>query len=271
MKSHYLSQYNAFIHYQVIKGEKSTVVYLPGLSTPSMALFLTVVTHPDIIGQHSILIDYLGSGFSDQPANFDHSMQSHAETIAVVLDAENVQKCTFIGHSMGGTVGILLAKMRPDLVARLIVAEANILPGGGIGTSYIASFNQTEYVEQIFPTTLAKWRESAKFGDSTASYNLVAWQYADPVGIYRCAQALVNLDESFANIFFNLDIPRTFIYGEHSLPAYTGQSRGDTPHPELLQQNGIRVGIVPNSGHNMILDNLADFVELLKQVIQSSI
>ena len=32
-------------------------------------------------------------------------------------------------HSMGGSVAIMLASRRPDLVSRLVVAEANLDPG----------------------------------------------------------------------------------------------------------------------------------------------
>lgn len=265
MPSYYFAEYDAFIHYHKIGTDTPTIVYLPGLSTASSALFLPVVGHPTMCGHSALLIDYLGSGFSDQPADFDHSMQHHAETIAAILDAENVRDCTLIGHSMGGTVGIMLAKLRPDLVARLIVAESNILAGGGVGTSYIASFSEEEYVNQIHPAILTKARDKAKEGDISAGFTVMTWQAVDPVGVYRSSQALVHLPDEFATTFFALPMPRLFIYGERSLAENIGKSRGDTPDPDLLRQHGITVGIVPNSGHNMILDNLAGFVELLQQ------
>ena len=58
-------------------------------------------------------------------------MDTHAETVALILDHENIKSAIVVGHSMGGTVAIMLAISRPDLVSKLIVGEGNIVPGGG--------------------------------------------------------------------------------------------------------------------------------------------
>ncbi len=58
-------------------------------------------------------------------------MENHAETVASILDHENIKSAIVVGHSMGGTVAIILAISRPDLVSKLIVGEGNIVPGGG--------------------------------------------------------------------------------------------------------------------------------------------
>ena len=62
-------------------------------------------------------------------------MEDHAETVACILEHENITSAIVVGHSMGGTVAIMLAISRPDLVSKLIVGEGNLVPGGGAGTS----------------------------------------------------------------------------------------------------------------------------------------
>ena len=78
MKSILIPEYRAFVRYFDIVGDESTTfVYLAGLSTSAVLGLLDIATHPKIRGKRSLLIDYLGSGFSDIPTGFDHSMEHH--------------------------------------------------------------------------------------------------------------------------------------------------------------------------------------------------
>ena len=125
MKSLYLSEWNAFIRYYEIAGGGETVVYIPALSFPAVANFLSVATHPKMPKHRAIFVDNLGSGFSDYSEIFSYSMEDHAQTVARILDHEGVKDATVVGHSMGGTVAIMLALSRPDLVSNLVVGEAS--------------------------------------------------------------------------------------------------------------------------------------------------
>jgi pimeloyl-ACP methyl ester carboxylesterase len=70
-----------------------------------------------------IAIDLPGFGQSDvlpPPAE----MATHARAIATVLDELGVGPSTVVAHSMGGVVAIKLQGVRPDLVAKLVLANA---------------------------------------------------------------------------------------------------------------------------------------------------
>jgi len=269
MKSLYLAEWNTFIRYHEISGKGRTLVYLPGLSIPSVDQFLSVVTHADMTGYHSLLIDYIGSGFSDNSARFDCSIENHARSVAAVLENEGAKGCIIIGHSMGGTVGIMLAVSRPDLVSKLIVAEANISPGGGETTRRIAAYSESEYVNEAHQIFLEEVRKAEKEGDMTAAFINSAWSKADPPGLYKSSVALVELDETFKEQFQKLSIPRTFIYGEESLPKDRNMVQPDAPDPDEMEGFGVQIAIVPNAGHAMMFDNLEGFVHVLKQAIRS--
>lgn len=270
MKSLLLTQWKAFIRYYELSGSGTTLVYLPGLHMSSVASFLSVVTHPELKGHHSIMVDYLGSGFSDHSKDFDHSNENHAQSVAAILDHEGIKKCTVVGHSMGGTVGIVLAMLRPDLVSNLIVCEGNVTPGGGAGTSRIASFSKSEYVGKVHPVSLQEMRQAAIEGNTMAAFMGGAWGTADPAAVYGSSVALVELEASFKEKFLQLPIPRTFVYGEKSLPENTGKVLADAPDPKELEQHGIHIGVVPNAGHGMMLDNLEGFVDVLKVALDTS-
>ena len=85
------------------------------------------------------MVDYVGSGFSGHSETFGFSLGEHAAAIAAVLDAACKEPVHLLGYSMGGAVAISLALSRPDLVARLVVCEGNLLPGGGDASRRIAS------------------------------------------------------------------------------------------------------------------------------------
>lgn len=267
MKSLYLEEFNAIIRYHEIAGDGPVIVWLAALSFPSLPNFLPSAAHPKMRGYRSILVDYLGVGNSEQPSDFDHSMQNHAKTVAGILDHEGLKDCIVVGHSMGGTVAIYLALQRPDLVSNLFVCEGNITTGGGVGTRYFTSVPENEFVDEFFPDLLAKWRKGGLEGDNMALWRCGSWEGADFVGIYKNSAALVNLDPDFKQKFFALPMKRTFVYGEDSLPENTGEVTADAPDPDELRENGVSVGVVPGVGHPMMIIDPDGFVEVLQAAL----
>ncbi|MFD0522416.1 alpha/beta fold hydrolase [Paractinoplanes durhamensis] len=105
-------------------------VYLGGLGSASTVAFAEVTGHPELAGHgRHILIDLIGSGWSDHDDTFGHTIDEHARTVIGVLDELALREVTLIGHSLGGSIAISLAAQRPDLVGHLIVAEPNLDPG----------------------------------------------------------------------------------------------------------------------------------------------
>jgi len=266
MKALYLEEYQAFIRYHEIVGNLPPRIYLPGLSTASVANLMSTATHPRLVGNHSLLIDYLGSGLSDHP-DIEHTMEQHAEIIAKVLDHEQLKKVTLIGHSMGGTVGILLAEMRPDLVARLIVSEGNVTSGGGAGTKYIAGFNESEFVESTYPKMIQDLRDKGKAGDEVSAFVAGTWGICDPLGLHRSSVALVNVPDDLINRMGALEIPTSFVYGEKNFPPNGAPITPDTPDPEQLEALNIEIGVVSDAGHMMQLDNLEGWVDVVEALL----
>ena len=226
-------------------------VYLHGLGAASGAVYTHVVAHPDLCGRRSLFVDMLGFGISVRPADFGYSLEDHADAVASVLDASAVREAELIGHSMGGAVAIVLAHRRPDLVGRLILAEANLDPNPPMtaGSSSIAAYSESAFVngggfaemlERIPPV----WRATM--------------QTADPLAVHRSAVGLVKGTEpTMRAMLLGLDIPRLFQVGELS---------GDVDGRAELEAAGAVVETVPNAGHNIMFDN----PQALVQAITSS-
>jgi pimeloyl-ACP methyl ester carboxylesterase len=263
MRSLHLPAHDAFIRWHETGGDGATVVCLPGLCFPAVGSFLRVATHRALRDLRWVMVDGLGSGVSDHPAAPLTTLDAHADSVAAALDHLGGAPATVVGHSMGGSVGIALARRRPDLVARLIVAEANLTPGGGAATRKIAASSREDFVTEAFPAMLARCRSAAMAGDARAAFLYGAWRQADPRALHANAAMLVDLPDGFAEGFFALSIPRSFLYGARSHPAATGAATPDAPDPVWLEAHGVATATVPDCGHDLPLENPEGFAQAL--------
>lgn len=97
-----------------------------------------------------ILVDLVGSGKSDK-RDYDgeryQSLMGYVDDLMELCDALDMKDNVIIGHSVGGMIGLLLAKKRPDLVRQVQMIGAstrylNDFP------DYIGGFER-ENVDQI--------------------------------------------------------------------------------------------------------------------------
>jgi aminoacrylate hydrolase len=71
-----------------------------------------------------IAYDQLGTGRSPGALKDGYSIADMAAEVAALLDSLGVKRCHFIGHALGGLVGLQLALDRPALLDRLVVVNA---------------------------------------------------------------------------------------------------------------------------------------------------
>lgn len=85
-----------------------------------------VIGSPDMENYRCLAIDMFGFGWSDKPEDFDYSMEGQADAIREFLALKEIDKVTYVGHSMAGAVGIALIKLQPDLVERLVLVDSTL-------------------------------------------------------------------------------------------------------------------------------------------------
>jgi pimeloyl-ACP methyl ester carboxylesterase len=202
----------------------------------------------------------LGHGFSDRPGTFDYTLESHATTIASLLDHLGLTGCAVIGHSMGGSVAITLAALRPELVARLVVAEGNLDPRQGVFSRGIAAQSEAAFLTSGYAVLLEQIHAEGRNGDAGAATLAGMLQLTAPLALYRSAVGLVQgTQPTMREHFLQLTISRSYLFGEHSLPD---------PDAEQLPAQGIPVLIVPDAGHGMMWDNPLGFATVLKSALR---
>lgn len=103
------------------EGAGPDVVLIPGLNSSPRAWASTVAALP---GYRYHLVQL--SGFAGQPADANGEglvAAPAAEEIARYIRESNLKQPAVIGHSMGGTIGLMLASRHPDALSRLMVVD----------------------------------------------------------------------------------------------------------------------------------------------------
>lgn len=71
-----------------------------------------------------IVYDQTGTGRSGGALPSGYAIRDMAAEVAALLDELLIEKCHFVGHALGGLVGLQLAVDRPALVDRVILVNA---------------------------------------------------------------------------------------------------------------------------------------------------
>ncbi|MFF5209758.1 alpha/beta fold hydrolase [Streptosporangium sp. NPDC000396] len=236
-----------------LPGAEPARVYVHGLGSMSAPYFARVASDPLLAGHRSLLVDLLGFGLSDRPADFGYTMEEHADTLATVLRTAGAAGAQLIAHSMGGAVAILLAGRHPDLVSNLILIDTGLDPvppaPGSPGSSGI-----TAYTEEDF---LRYGRREVR--DRVGPHWWSTMRLADPRALHRSAASRARgTTPTLRELLLRLEIPRAFLY-----PAQDGPPLGAGE----LRSSGVRVVPIADSGHNITLDNPEAFVRVTSELL----
>jgi pimeloyl-ACP methyl ester carboxylesterase len=243
MKTHFLAAYNAHLRYHHFPGDGVPLVFIHGFGCASSCDYPRVAADPALASTSSILVDLLGSGYSDRPETFSYTVEEHARTILDLLDGLGAPQYNLYGHSMGGSIAITAASMRPALIRRLIVSEPNL----GLGdASFSGEVIKQSKTEAEYVSSGHDWQVNAAIqaGNHIWSGSMAI---SAPHAIHREARSLVQgSDPTWRELLLSLPMPRTFIVGEHSLPY---------PDAQLMAEAGLDVKIVASAGHSMMWEN----------------
>jgi pimeloyl-ACP methyl ester carboxylesterase len=150
-----------------------------------------------------------------------------------------------VGHSLGGTIAILLSQRRPDLVAGLVAIEPNLDPWDGDASVNIARQSEDEFVRTGYLDLLAAappaWASTLRV--------------ADPIALHRTAVHLCELrGDTPRAVLLELTIERTLLWGARSRQP---------PDRAALAASGVSFRLIPDAGHVPMEDNPVAFVRIL--------
>ncbi|MEC4986384.1 MAG: 2-succinyl-6-hydroxy-2,4-cyclohexadiene-1-carboxylate synthase [Oscillatoria sp. PMC 1068.18] len=199
-----------------------------------------------------------------------YNMPNTAQALVDLLIQLNLQKLSLVGYSMGGRLALYLAIHYPEYFPKLILESAS--PGlAKTGERQQRRQQDEQLAEKIvtsnFPEFVNKWYQQPLFASLTSYPQLEKMK----------ARRLENNPAELAKSLRNL--------GTGSQPALWNKLK-DCRQPLLLlvgekdakfrainaqmQQLcfAAELFIVPNCGHNLHLENVTEFVQIVKQFLQ---
>jgi pimeloyl-ACP methyl ester carboxylesterase len=256
-----MPEWHAHLRYLDLPGSQPAVVFVPGSYLAGTAAFVPTAVEPGLVARRRVIIDLLGGGYSDRPDDFSYSLEDHAATIATLLDDLELTNCALVGHSFGGAVAIELATQRPDLVERLLLAEANLDPVGGSFTRFVTSYSEADFVASGYADLLNDVEQQASDGNPVSPVFLGILRTVAPYALHRSSVSVaLGTQPVMRELLYRLTIPRLYVFGERSLP--------DEDY-EVLPSGGVAVAVVVEAGHAMAADNPAAFAEVIENFLVS--
>jgi pimeloyl-ACP methyl ester carboxylesterase len=242
-----------------VPGSGPTRVYLHGLGASSAPYYAEAITHPALAGHRSLLLDLLGFGISDRPLDASYSLDMHAEVLARALGTIGVHQADVVAHSMGGAVATVLAAHHPELVRRLVLIDAPLDPVPHLptvkrpGSSGIGVYRtEAEFLDH-------GWDETLQF---VGPHWAATMRQAGPEALYRSAMSLLRGTAPTVRQHLEaLPHPRILLY-----PA----ADGPRPDGDRLAAAGVTVVAIPDSGHNIMLDNVDGFATAVRAALHDS-
>jgi pimeloyl-ACP methyl ester carboxylesterase len=261
MKSVYLPSDRAFVRYIEVPGDDPPLLWLHGWQCSSTGELLPAAVQAPLRGRRSLLIDFLGHGYSDKPPDFAYRLEDHARTIVALIDALVLSECGLVGHSMGGGVGVHVATARANIVSLLVMAEGTIDAGG---EEPLGGQTETQFVERGFNELLeaqAKNAEARPGGLPAAHLGIT--RLVEPRALHREAVSLEGgTNPSVRSLLPKLQIPRWYLQGEESGPELDLQ--------QDLAAMGVGWRVVPKTGHPMGLQNPDGLAQTVAEVLAAS-
>lgn len=236
------------VRYLDLPGGGVPLLFIHGLGCASSYDYPRVVSDPAWSSRRSILIDLPGSGYSDRPQSYGYSTREQASVVADLVEHLGLNRFFIYGHSMGGSIAIEVAAAMPGKIAGLMVSEPNFRAGGGVYSRMIAAQTEDEFVAHGYQKAIAANAENPWSG---------SLQNSDPSAVWRAAVSLVSgIEPDWYQLFAQLKIPKTLIFGELSLPDEDFTA---------FQQVGVTTAIVPSAGHAMSWENPAGLARVLAE------
>lgn len=253
MKEFKLESYNATLRYHDMPGTEVPIIFIHGIGCASSFDYPQVASTGGLSQHRRIVVDLLGSGFSDKPEQFDYSINSHAHYLEEFVSYLGLDEFVIFGHSMGGAVSIALANRVKGQLQALILSEANLDSGGGFFSKKIASYSEVDY-NNVGHNNIIQESISSQNTEWAACLAL-----SSPIAIHRQALSLIKGQEpSWRNVLYSLNVAKTYIFGSESLPD---------PDFDELNNNDINVEVVSNAGHSMAWDNPEGLAAVIKKAI----
>ena len=150
------------------EGQGSDVILIPGLNSSPRVWREMIAAVP---GHRYHLVQVSGFAGQAKGANTEGAVAAPvAEEIARYIAASGLQKPAVIGHSMGGTMGMMLAARHPDALSKLMVVDMFPFLGAMFGPPGTTAESVKPMADSLL-TQMRAAEPAARQARSTATIN----------------------------------------------------------------------------------------------------
>ena len=238
----------------VVKGSGPDVILIPGLNSSRSIWNGTVAAVP---GYRYHLVHV--AGFAGEPAGGNARgavVAGVADEIARYIAASGLKRPAVIGHSMGGTVTMMVAARHPQLVGRAMVVDMLPQPAGLVGYDAAGVRPLADALAGLASTE-----------DGQALVGAFAGLFGGPIAedrrsdnrvVARATHELALLD--LTPELGRIKAPLTVVYA--------GIEGADRVYPAAYARKpGARLVRVANSGHAVMLDQPQAFQKAVREFL----
>jgi pimeloyl-ACP methyl ester carboxylesterase len=251
------------------RGEGEDIVILPGLG---MSIDFWQLNVPALAERyHVVAVDPPGFGKSDKP-DVPYDLTWMADRILTFMDTRHIERANLIGGSMGGHLALLLATGHPNRVNKLVLMGSSGAwppPGFLLAAGLKAFWNDavvSDHLRRNWPNIYRK----IFIRQTPITQELFRYQMALRANAARYAPEGRASARAMRSIFFNSCRDRL---AEVSRPTLLVWGASDQVH--LLDEaqafrRGLpdsRLVVVPDAGHEVMIDQSATFNQLVLQFL----
>lgn len=198
--------------------------------------------------------DFPGYGRSDKPDDFSYPMEDQAAITLKLIEQLAPKKIVLVAHSMGGTIGLLVARQLDNLVDFINVEGNLVAQDAGSVSRRTAEQAETDFIAHGFDEFVAGLENSDR-------KDFIAWaewyKQSSRKAIYWSSKSLVEWSDSGKLMNYFNDLPhKAFIYGDEESKDYL-----------LGQFKDVKTYCIPESGHFMMLDDAEKFYTVIRDSI----
>lgn len=217
-----------------------------------------------------IAVDLPGYGKSDK-GDYPYNITFFAKTINNFLDEQKIEKVNFVGHSMGGQIGIWFSIMFPEHVKKLVLASSAGIEkfdhGEGewlksvVTVKSVKSTNE-EGVRRNLSNNFYNWRDELEWMVEERVRMSKAKDFDKFArAVSRSVKAMI--DETTTNLLNKIKVPVLIIYGKYD---------GLIPNPYLhpgFPEDVFKIGKskipyaelkeIDNCGHMIMMEKPQEF------------